>query len=107
VFGFWHSCIALSRAALEVSLRDLVHSAGVTAPRELRELIAAARKLNLLDGATEQLATFVRRQGNRIIHPVPSARQAGEKAAFDTLSALRGVLLHLYKASEQDQWTSC
>jgi hypothetical protein len=96
VFGHWPSSIALARTALETSLRDCIQSAGVTPDRELRVLIDAAGKLNLLDGQHQELAGKIQRNGNAIIHASPK-NQPKEQVSFDTLVALRGVLLYLYR----------
>ncbi len=98
VFGFWTSCIALCRVALETSLREFIRSQRIaTLPsRELQELIKTASVLKLLDGPTEHMARIVQKSGNSIIHPTSTTNPPKEKDAFETLGALRGVLLHLY-----------
>jgi hypothetical protein len=99
VFGFWISCIALCRTALETSLREFIRSQRIaTLPsRELQELIKTASVLKLLDRPTEHLARIVQRSGNSIIHPTSTTKPPKEKDALEALGALRGVLWHLYK----------
>jgi hypothetical protein len=99
VFGFWTSCIALCRVALETSLRELIRSQRIaTLPsRELQELIKTASLLNLIERPTEQTATKPKQSPNSTIYPSSMTNPPKEKDAFETLGALRGVLLHLYK----------
>jgi hypothetical protein len=96
VFGHWLSSIALARATLETSLRNCIQAAGATPDRELQMLIDTAGKLKLLDGQHRYLARQIQRSGNAIIHAAPKD-QPTEQTSFDTLVALRGVLLYLYK----------
>lgn len=90
IFGFWQSTIALSRAALEIALRERLGSQGA-APK-LKDLIDLARRRNLLDGGTYELAKRVEFAANDVLH----RRSGSDKQAWDSLCALRGVLTHVF-----------
>jgi hypothetical protein len=99
VFGHWLSSIALARAAPGADLRECIESAGFTPDRVLKAMIGAAGKLKLLDARTHALAGEAQRNGNAVIHATSKA-QTNQKVSFDTLVALRGVLLYPCKDAE-------
>jgi len=94
VYGFWAASVALSRAALELGLKETVaRKSGASAMRfELSELVDAAGKLRLADAAILSLAEQVRTNGNRVVH----ARASSKDEAWSTLTAARAVLLAIY-----------
>jgi hypothetical protein len=100
VYGFWGASVAMSRAALEQGLKEKVSgSSGVSGTRfELSDLVEAAGRLRLTDGATLGLADQVRVTGNRVIH----ARTSSHEEAWDTLTATRAVLMAIYAGKTPD-----
>ncbi|HLN02106.1 MAG TPA: hypothetical protein VK335_22655 [Bryobacteraceae bacterium] len=97
IFGFWGGCVALCRAALEAALKErLRERLGLELNYDLNELIRFSGGQKLLDAHAESGAREVQRAGNQALHPSSSPAPLNERTAFDTLSSLRGVLLHLY-----------
>lgn len=97
VFGFWDSSVALSRASLELALKNRLESrlAGLVASKDdelLRNLLDYARKASLLDFDRMEKADRIRRNGNMVLH----GTRANEGLAWDSLTSVRGVLTYLY-----------
>jgi predicted RNA-binding Zn-ribbon protein involved in translation (DUF1610 family) len=96
VFGFWDSSVALSRAAVELALKDrLKEKLGKLVPSndEMKMLLEYAQQWRLIDGAHFALGDEVRRAGNDVLH---HGSHANEDVAWHSLAAARGVLNHLY-----------
>lgn len=93
IFGFWSSSIVLSRAAMEQALKDRLNK-GEQGETKLTDLIKEALWTGALDRAHESLASKVQLEGNSWLH----GRRGAEPAdcAWETLSAARGVISHLF-----------
>lgn len=99
VFGFWDSSVALSRASLEMALKNRLESrlAGLLSRKDddLNDLLDYARKVGLLDDDRWQKADNVRINGNMVLH----GTRANEGLAWDSLRHVRVVLSRLYSRS--------
>lgn len=95
IYGFWAASVALSRAALEQALKEAVTKASgsPTFEAKLSKLVESAQRLRLADPATLSLVDQVRMAGNRAVHN----RASDQCEAWDTLTAMRAVILDLYK----------
>lgn len=95
IYGFWAACVALSRAALESVLKEAIARAtgSPTFEGKLSKLVESAGALRLAEHAVLSLAEKVRIAGNRTVHK----RASDQREAWDTLRAVRAVLLALYK----------
>lgn len=95
IFGFWAASVALCRAALEKGLKEAVAKATGSPVLEckLSKLVESASRLRLADPAVLSQAEQVRIAGNRTVHN----RASDQPEAWDTLLALRGVMLAFHK----------
>ncbi len=87
-FGLWGASIALSRAASGHSIRskaDALSRLGMGKP------IAGAKRLNLIDRQTTDLATQVKIARERLLHGHP----CNEKEAWHAICAARLVILKI------------
>lgn len=99
VFGFWDSSVALSRASLEMALRNRLESrlAGLLSRSDddLNDLLKNAKRVGLLDEDRWQKADKVRVNGNTVLH----GTRSNEGLAWDSLRGVRVVLSQLYSRS--------
>lgn len=96
IFGFWQSTVALARAAVEEGLKERVEERLRPRKTKLCELVTTAIRLKILDDANGTMASRVEVAGNLVLHGKP----LGDREAWDTLVAARGILSHLYGVSE-------
>jgi hypothetical protein len=95
IYGFWNSSVALSRAALELGLKQGLKSrlAGIIPSEDdLKLLLEYAQQFRVIDDAGFEMGDQVRKTGNKVLH----GSHAGEELAWDTLWAVRGVLKVIY-----------
>lgn len=93
LFGFWRSAIALSRAALESALREQLERSGISDMRDLKDLISAASKLQLLDAPHVQFASvLVQCEMERGRSPLESITRASTDRMRRCLLRARGAL---------------
>jgi hypothetical protein len=95
IHGFWNSSVALSRAALEVGLKQRLKSrmGGLLPTKDdLQLLLEYAQQWRLIDNASFEMGDRVRKSGNKILH----GSFADEDLAWNTLTAVRGVLKFIY-----------
>jgi hypothetical protein len=94
IFGFWDSSVALSRATLELALKDRLKSKRLKPTDDhLPVLLDAAHKAHLIDGAHYQKGDRVRLDGKRVLH---HGLRADHRLAYQTLKGTREVLNYLY-----------
>jgi hypothetical protein len=94
VFGFWPSCIAMSRAAVEQALRERLGKAESESV-ECGLLLKEAVWRGMLDQSAASLAAKVQLEGNRWLHGRFIEEEA-QQTAWGTLMAARGVLGALF-----------
>jgi len=95
IHGFWSSSVALSRAALELALKQGLKSRlGGFIPTEddLQILLEYAHQFRVIDDAGFEMGDQVRKTGNKILH----GSHADEDLAWDTVWRVRGVLKVIY-----------
>jgi hypothetical protein len=93
--GFFQGSIALSRAALESGINELLlRQLGTVPTIDLVDKLKQLERFKLLDLQTSNDAHSVRKAGGTVLHKSP----ATEKSAFDSLVKARRVLMSLYKA---------
>jgi hypothetical protein len=97
VFGFWDASIALSRSALEAALKAELRRFAPP-PEKLSEVIELARTRRLLDAPSQFSAKVIKGLGDKVLH---NAHHGDEKAAADTINALRAVLRHVYGVTSE------
>ena len=93
VYGFPQASIALSRAALESGLNELLkRRVGAVPKLDLVEKINKAEEYKLIGRSHAGKAHDVRKAAGMVLHQKP----ASASLSFDTLSRTRDVLLALY-----------
>lgn len=95
IHGFWNSSVALSRAALELALKQQLKSrlAGhIPTEDDLQWLLEYANQFKVIDDARFELGDKVRKTGNKVLH----GSQADQDLAWETLWAVRGVMKVIY-----------
>jgi hypothetical protein len=95
IHGFWNSSVALSRAALELGLKQGLKNrlAGfIPTEDDLKLLLEYAQQYRVIDGAEFEMGDKVRKSGNKVLH----GSHADEKLSWDNLWAVRGVLKAIY-----------
>ena len=97
VFGFWNGCAALARAAVEQALKDRISPLLPLRKAKLCDLIDEAIQSKILDRHCSELASTVKKAGNRALH----GELLRDTEAWDTLVAARGVLDHLFAKGDQ------
>lgn len=93
--SFFQGSIALSRAALEAGINELLlRQLGTIPTVDLIDKLRQLERFRLLDPETTNDAHSVRKAGGTVLHKSP----ATEQVAFDCLIRARRVLMRLYKA---------
>jgi hypothetical protein len=93
--GFFQGSVALSRAALEAGINELLlRQLGAVPSVELVEKLRQLERFRLLDPQTSNDAHLVRKAAGVVLHKSP----APEKLAFEALIKARAVLMRMYKA---------
>jgi hypothetical protein len=93
--GFFQGSTALSRAAMEAGINELLsRRLGAVPSIDLVEKLRQLERFKLLDPETAREAHEVRKAGGNVLHCSP----APEKLAFDILLKARRVLMKLYSA---------
>lgn len=96
IHGFWSSSVALSRAALELGLKQQLKrrlGGDILTDDCLLLLLKRAHNWSLIDDAGLKMGDDVRKNGNKILH---RSHVADEDLAWDTLWAVRGVLKSIH-----------
>jgi hypothetical protein len=92
ILGLPQASVALCRAALEQVLKESLGLQLTGAFISFQELLEEARKWNVLDTATEDMARDVGKAGGEVMHEKPTdLHKAGE-----ILTKVRGLLQHIY-----------
>jgi hypothetical protein len=97
VFGLPLASVALSRAALEQSLKEKLGLQSSGDFIKFQDLLKEARKWNILDGIMEKCARDVANAGDDVMHDRPTDLPK----ALEVLDKLRGVLRHVYSVEGQ------
>jgi len=94
LFGLFQASIALTRSALEQSLKENLRAQDpmLAQTDELLSLLKGAELSKSLDGSLLQFAHEVRKSANTVLHGTP----CGDQAAFDMLIKARKVIDALY-----------
>ena len=94
LFGLFQASVALTRSALEQSLKENLRTEApmLAQTDELLSLLKRAELSKSLDGSLLQFAHEVRKSANAILHGTP----CGDQAAFDMLIKARKVIDALY-----------
>jgi hypothetical protein len=93
--GFFQACTALSRAAMEAGINELLgRQLGAVPNVDLVDKLRQLERFKLLDSRTASEAHEVRKAGGSVLHRSP----APEKLAFEALLKARRVLMKLYAA---------
>jgi hypothetical protein len=93
--GFFQGSIALSRAALESGINELLRrQLGSTPVVDLVDKLKQLERFRMLDLTTTNDAHAIGKAGSAVLHKSPST----EQLAFDTLVRTRRVLMKLYKS---------
>jgi hypothetical protein len=91
--GFFQGSTALSRAAMESGINELLaRQLGAVPKLDLVEKLRQLERFKLLDSSVARSAHEVRKAGGNVLHRSP----APEKLAFETLIKAREVLMKLY-----------
>lgn len=94
VLGLPQACVALSRAALEQSLKEVLgHQLG-GAFITFQSLVEDAVKYNILDKQTPKMARNLAREGDEGLHEKPTDLNS----ARDVLIGVRGLVQQIYSA---------
>ena len=91
VQGLPAASVAIARACLEQALRDTVRIPH-TSSLDLKELITAAERSRLLDGAHLHMAKDVQKIGNKVLH----WEDCADSEALDSIVKVRAVVEALY-----------
>lgn len=92
--AFFQGSIALSRAALEAGINELLlRQLGAIPTVDLVDKLKQLERFRVLDLETSNDAHLVRKAGSTVLHKSP----ATEQLAFDSLVRARRVLMKLYK----------
>jgi len=93
--GFFQGSTALSRAAMEAGINELLsRQLGAVPSIDLVEKLRQLERFKLLDSHTAREAHEVRKAGGNVLHRSP----APEKLGFEILVKARRVLMKLYAA---------
>lgn len=94
VHGLPQACVALSRAALEQSLKDVLGHQMTGSYLTLQALVADALKWGVLDKATARMARSLAREGDSVLHERPTDL----KKASEVLVGVRGLVQQIYSS---------
>jgi len=92
IFGFPQASIALSRAALEQSLKEELGHQGMRIFVDMNSLLDEAEGAGIIDGVIRKTARRVASEADDVLHERP----ADLPKAYQVLLMLRGVLQHVY-----------
>jgi hypothetical protein len=93
LYGFHGASVALSRACLEDALKARL-PAGDRATSELKTLIEAANRRQLLDDCMAEVAHTVRKAANKFLH----GQNITEKDSRETLDATRSIVEQVFSS---------
>lgn len=91
IYGFWDSCVALSRASLEQALRSAAGKRVNAKNACLSDLVRSCDRLRLLDSEHVKLAYRIEKAGNEVLHN----QSCTDAVAWQVLSDVRTVLTFL------------
>ena len=92
IFGFPQASIALSRAALEQSLKEELGHQGKRIFLDMNNLLDEAEGGGVIDGVIRKTARKLASEADAVLHERP----ADLAKAYDVLLMLRGILQHVY-----------
>ena len=94
VHGLPQACIALSRAALEQSLKDVLGHQLSGTYLTFQELVDDALKWGILDKLTAKMARKLAKEGDAVLHERPTDL----KKASEVLIGVRGLVQQIYSS---------
>jgi hypothetical protein len=92
IFGFPQASIALSRAALEQSLKEGIGYQSTKTFVKMEDLLDEAESAGVIDATIRDLSRKIADEADDVLHEQP----ASASKAYDVLILLRGVLQHVY-----------
>ena len=92
IFGLPQASVALSRAALEQSLKENLGYQGTPTSIEMNTLLDEAEGAGVIDKTIRRLARKVANEANNVLHERPTSLAK----TYEVLAMLRSVLQHLY-----------
>jgi hypothetical protein len=92
LMGFPQASVALSRAALEQAIKEVLGHQGHGDFITFQDLLRQARKWGVLDDVMVRCARDVSKEGDHVMHEEPTTLEN----ALDVLCKLRGLLNHIY-----------
>jgi hypothetical protein len=94
VHGLPQACVALSRAALEQSLKDVLGHQMTGSYLTFQALVEDALKWGVLDKATAKMTRSLAREGDAVLHEGPTDL----KRASEVLIGVRGLVQQIYSS---------
>jgi len=94
VHGLPQACVALSRAALEQSLKEVLGHQMTGGYLTFRALVDDGLKWGILDKATARMARSLAREGDAVLHERPTDL----KRASEVLIGVRGLVQQIYSS---------
>jgi len=94
ILGLAQACVALSRAALEQGLKEVLGHQLTASYLTFRGLVDDAVKYHVLDKQTARIARSLAKQGDEVLHEIPVELTN----ARDVLIGVRGLLQGIYSS---------
>lgn len=94
IHGLPQACVALSRAALEQSLKDVLGHQMTGSYLTFQALVEDALKWDVLDKATARMTRSLAREGDSVLHERPTDL----KKASEVLIGVRGLVQQIYSS---------
>jgi len=94
VHGLPQACVALSRAALEQSLKEVLGHQVTGSYLTFQALVENGLKCGILDKATARMARTLAREGDAVLHERPTDL----KRASEVLIGVRGLVQQIYSS---------
>ncbi len=94
ILGLPQACVALSRAALEQSLKEVLGRQGSGEHVKFQELVDQADTWNVLDKPTAKMARHLAYEGDEVLHEKPTDL----KKAKEVLIGVRGLVQQIYSS---------
>lgn len=94
ILGLPQACVALSRAALEQSIKEVLGRQGSGEYLSFQKLVDQAEIWNVLDKPMAKMARNLANEGDRVLHERPTDL----KKAKDVLVGMRGLVQQIYSS---------